>query len=168
MFSDLRAWVDGEMTLREFLQGVSKKITPGQATELLLGAIAREISLVMENEMVCLPKNQHTVPHEYYIYLSRNIAKQLLGEKRQITQSWLPAEVFRRFKELNKGRDSTVELKLEFGVDPTLKEGQFRVRHLWDESSSGTQQSMNTALRLSLKVGESQKDNEVKKLKLAQ
>jgi len=134
----VRHWIDGEsaeMVLEEAARNA--QITPRSQAEAFIVKIARAVEEVMQRELVPLPQGTAIIPTEYTIFLSETDDKDWQGVKRKGLEQGLYHILAERAKEIaGKKKLETQSFAVELRVDGTLEQGDVRVQHSWDDSSS--------------------------------
>ncbi len=134
----VRNWIDGEsaeMVLEEAARNAQVK--PHSQAEAFIVKIAKEVEAVMQRELVPLPQGTAIIPTEYTIFLSETDDKDWQGVKRKGLEQGLYHILAERAKEIaGKKKLETQSFAVELRVDGTLEQGDVRVQHSWDESSS--------------------------------
>ncbi|MFN0120366.1 MAG: FhaA domain-containing protein [Blastocatellia bacterium] len=136
LLSDFRRWLDGE-------EGAS--VAPEQpkarsAWEEFLVSIAREVEIVMQQEMFTPPGGPTYLPREYIVFLSPEDDAKWQGDKREGLERGLRHVLSDRARELVGGREvQTKSLAVELRVDGTLEQGKFRVQPVWDAAAPKTE-----------------------------
>jgi hypothetical protein len=126
----LRKWIDGESNNSTASEEKLDAGSPGQVSEEFLILVAREVESVMRRERFTPPGGQTYIPRQYALFLSVEDNRKWPGEKREGMHSWLAGQLSQRIHKLSQGAVSAA--KLEILTDPTLRRGEFRVYHLWD------------------------------------
>jgi FHA domain/FhaA, N-terminal domain len=138
VFDKVRKWIDGE-TAELVLEEAARdaQIKPRSKAEEFIVKIARAVEEVMQNEMVPLPQGTTIIPTEYIIFLSDADDKDWQGVKRRGLEQGLYHILAERAKEISgKKKLETQSFSVELRVDGTLEQGDVRVQHSWDDSSS--------------------------------
>jgi hypothetical protein len=134
----VRNWIDGEsaeMVLEEAARNA--QVQPRSRAEEFIVKIAKAVEEVMQNELVPLPQGTAIIPTEYTIFLSENDDKDWQGVKRKGLEQGLYHILAERAKEIaGKKKLETQSFAVELRVDGTLQQGDVRVQHSWDDSSS--------------------------------
>lgn len=134
----VRRWIDGEtaeLVLEEAARNAQVK--PRSQSEEFIVKIARAVEEVMQRELVPLPQGTTIIPTEYMIFLSETDDKDWQGIKRRGLEQGLYHILAERAKEIaGKRKLETKSFVIELRVDGTLEQGEVRVQHSWDESSS--------------------------------
>jgi hypothetical protein len=134
----VRNWIDGEsaeMVLEEAARNAQVK--PRSRAEEFIVKIAKAVEEVMQNELVPLPQGTAIIPTEYAIFLSEPDDKDWQGVKRKGLEQGLYHILAERAKEIaGKKKLETQSFAVELRVDGTLEQGDVRVQHSWDDSSS--------------------------------
>ena len=134
----VRKWIDGEsaeMVLEEAARNA--QVQPRSRAEAFIVKIAKAVEEVMQNELVPLPQGTAIIPTEYAIFLSENDDKDWQGIKRKGLEQGLYHILAERAKEIaGKKKLETQSFAVELRVDGTLEQGDVRVQHSWDDSSS--------------------------------
>ena len=134
----VRHWIDGEsaeMVLEEAARDAQVK--PRSQAEEFIVKIAKAVEEVMQREIVPLPQGTAIIPTEYSIFLSETDDKNWQGVKRKGLEQGLYHILAERAKEIaGKKKLETQSFAVELRVDGTLEEGDVRVQHSWDDSSS--------------------------------
>jgi len=134
----VRHWIDGEsaeMVLEEAARNA--QITPRSQAEAFIVKIAKAVEEVMQRELVPLPQGTAIIPTEYAIFLSETDDKDWQGVKRKGLEQGLYHILAERAKEIaGKKKLETQSFAVELRVDGTLEQGDVRVQHSWDDSSS--------------------------------
>lgn len=134
----VRRWIDGEsheLVLEEAARNA--QIKPRSQAEEFIVKIAREVEEVMQRELVPLPQGTTIIPTEYIIFLSDDDDKDWQGVKRRGLEQGLYHILAERAQEIaGKKKLETKSFAVELRVDGTLEEGEVRVQHSWDDSSS--------------------------------
>ncbi len=134
----VRNWIDGEsaeMVLEEAARDAQVK--PRSRAEEFIVKIAKAVEEVMQNELVPLPQGTTIIPTEYIIFLSEADDKDWQGVKRKGLEQGLYHILAERAKEIaGKRKLETQSFAVELRVDGTLEQGDVRVQHSWDDSSS--------------------------------
>ena len=135
----VRRWIDGE-SAELVLENAARdaQVKPRSSAEEFIVKIARAVEEVMEREMVPLPQGTTIIPTEYIIFLSETDDSDWQGAKRRGLEQGLYHVLAERAKEIaGKKRLETKSFAVELRVDGTLEEGNVRVQHGWEETSSG-------------------------------
>jgi hypothetical protein len=91
----------------------------------------------MQRELVPLPQGTAIIPTEYTIFLSETDDKDWQGVKRRGLEQGLYHILAERAKEIaGKKKLETQSFAVDLRVDGTLEQGEVRVQHSWDDSSS--------------------------------
>ena len=138
VLNKVRKWIDGE-TIEGVLEDAARdaQIKPRSKAEEFIVKIARAVEEVMQNEMVPLPQGTTIIPTEYIIFLSEPDDKDWQGVKRRGLEQGLYHILAERAKEISgKKKLETQSFSVELRVDGTLEQGDVRVQHSWDDSSS--------------------------------
>jgi len=134
----VRHWIDGEsaeLVLEEAARNA--QIQPRSRAEEFIVKIAKAVEEVMQNELVPLPQGTAIIPTEYTIFLSEADDKDWQGVKRKGLEQGLYHILAERAKEIaGKKKLETQSFAVELRVDGTLEQGDVRVQHSWDDSSS--------------------------------
>ena len=134
----VRHWIDGEsaeMVLEEAARDAQVK--PRSQAEEFIVKIAKAVEEVMQRELVPLPQGTTIIPTEYIIFLSEQDDKDWQGVKRKGLEQGLYHILAERAKEIaGKRKLETQSFAVELRVDGTLEQGDVRVQHSWDDSSS--------------------------------
>ncbi len=134
----VRRWIDGEsaeLVLEEAARNAQVK--PRSQSEEFIVKIARAVEEVMQRELVPLPQGTTIIPTEYMIFLSETDDKDWQGIKRRGLEQGLYHILAERAKEIaGKRKLETKSFVIELRVDGTLEQGEVRVQHSWDDSSS--------------------------------
>ncbi|CAN5187434.1 hypothetical protein BH20ACI1_BH20ACI1_17350 [soil metagenome] len=134
----VRNWIDGEsaeLVLEEAARDAQVK--PRSQAEEFIVKIAKAVEEVMQRELVPLPQGTTIIPTEYIIFLSEPDDKDWQGVKRKGLEQGLYHILAERAKEIaGKRKLETQSFAVELRVDGTLEQGDVRVQHSWDESSS--------------------------------
>ena len=134
----VRKWIDGdgsEGVLEEAARDA--QIKPRSKAEEFIVKIAREVESVMQNEMVPLPQGTTIIPSEYVIFLNADDDKEWQGVKRKGLEQGLYHILAERAKEIaGKKKLETKSFVIELRIDGTLKKGDVRVQHSWEEAAS--------------------------------
>lgn len=134
----VRNWIDGEsaeMVLEEAARNA--QVQPRSRAEAFIVKIAKAVEEVMQNELVPLPQGTAIIPTEYAIFLSETDDKDWQGVKRKGLEQGLYHILAERAKEIaGKRKLETQSFAIELRVDGTLEQGDIRVQHSWDDSSS--------------------------------
>lgn len=134
----VRNWIDGEsaeLVLEEAARNAQVK--PRSQAEEFIVKIAKEVEAVMQRELVPLPQGTAIIPTEYIIFLSETDDKDWQGIKRRGLEQGLYHILAERAKEIaGKKKLETQSFAVELRVDGTLEQGDVRVQHSWDDSSS--------------------------------
>ncbi len=134
----VRRWIDGE-TAEQVLEDAARdaQIKPRSQSEEFIVKIAKAVEEVMQREIVPLPQGTTIIPTEYIIFLSETDDKNWQGAKRRGLEQGLYHILAERAKEIaGKKKLETQSFAVELRVDGTLEEGNIRVQHSWDDSSS--------------------------------
>jgi hypothetical protein len=135
----VRRWIDGE-TAELVLEQAAKdaQVKPRSQAEEFIVKIARAVESVMQSEMLPLPQGTTIIPTEYTIFLSNDDDKDWQGVKRRGLEQGLYHILAERAKEIaGKKKLETKSFVIELRVDGTLENGNVRVQHSWEDSSSG-------------------------------
>lgn len=134
----VRRWIDGESNELVLEEAARKaQVEPRSKAEEFIVKIARDVEAVMQSEMVPLPQGTTIIPTEYIIFLSDDDDKEWQGVKRRGLEQGLYHILAERAQEIaGKKKLETRSFAVELRVDGTLAEGEVRVQHSWDESSS--------------------------------
>ena len=135
----VRQWIDGE-SAELVLEKAARdaQVKPRSEAEEFIVKIAHAVEAVMEKEMVPLPQGTTIIPTEYIIFLSENDDKEWQGAKRRGLEQGLYHVLAERAKEIaGKKKLETKSFAVELRVDGTLDDGEIRVQHGWEETSSG-------------------------------
>ena len=134
----VRHWIDGEsaeMVLEEAARDA--QIKPRSQAEAFIVKIAKAVEEVMQRELVPLPQGTAIIPTEYTIFLSEPDDKDWQGVKRRGLEQGLYHILAERAKEIaGKKKLETQSFAVELRVDGTLEQGDVRIQHSWDDSSS--------------------------------
>lgn len=134
----VRRWIDGE-TAELVLEEAARdaQVKPRSKAEEFIVKIAREVEGVMQRELVPLPQGTTIIPSEYAIFLSDADDKEWQGVKRRGLEQGLYHILAERAKEIaGKRKLETKSFVLELRVDGTLEQGNIRVQHSWEDSST--------------------------------
>ncbi len=113
------------------------QVQPRSRAEAFIVKIAKAVEEVMQNELVPLPQGTAIIPTEYAIFLSETDDKDWQGVKRKGLEQGLYHILAERAKEIaGKRKLETQSFAIELRVDGTLEQGDIRVQHSWDDSSS--------------------------------
>ncbi len=135
----VRRWIDGD-TAETVLEQAARdaQVKPRSVAEEFIVKIAREIEGVMQREMVPLPQGTTIIPSEYLIFMSDVDDKEWQGVKRRGLEQGLYHILAERAKEIaGKKKLETKSFVLELRVDGTLENGEIRVQHSWEDTSTG-------------------------------
>ena len=134
----VRNWIDGEsaeLVLEEAARDAQVK--PRSQAEEFIVKIAKSVEEVMQRELVPLPQGTTIIPTEYIIFLSEADDKDWQGIKRKGLEQGLYHILAERAKEIaGKRKLETQSFAVELRVDGTLEQGDVRVQHSWDDTSS--------------------------------
>ena len=134
----VRHWIDGdsaELVLEEAARNA--QVQPRSKSEAFIVKIAKAVEEVMQNEMVPLPQGTTIIPTEYIIFLSDEDDKEWQGVKRKGLEQGLYHILAERAREIAGSKNlQTKSFAIELRVDGTLEQGEVRIQHSWDESSS--------------------------------
>ncbi|CAN5579705.1 hypothetical protein BH18ACI1_BH18ACI1_04540 [soil metagenome] len=134
----VRKWIDGEgaeFVLEEAARDAQVK--PRSQAEEFIVKIAKAVEEVMQRELVPLPQGTAIIPTEYMIFLSEADDKDWQGVKRRGLEQGLYHILAERAREIaGKKKLETQSFAVELRVDGTLEQGDVRVQHSWDDSSS--------------------------------
>jgi hypothetical protein len=134
----VRRWIDGEtaeLVLEEAARNAQVK--PRSQAEEFIVKIARAVEEVMQRELVPLPQGTTIIPTEYIIFLSETDDKDWQGIKRRGLEQGLYHILAERAREIaGKRKLETKSFVIELRIDGTLEQGEVRVQHSWDDSSS--------------------------------
>ncbi len=134
----VRRWIDGEtaeLVLEEAARNAQVK--PRSQAEEFIVKIARAVEEVMQRELVPLPQGTTIIPTEYIIFLSETDDKDWQGVKRRGLEQGLYHILAERAREIaGKRKLETKSFVIELRIDGTLEQGEVRVQHSWDDSSS--------------------------------
>ncbi len=134
----VRNWIDGE-SAETVLEEAARnaQVQPRSRAEAFIVKIAKAVEEVMQNELVPLPQGTAIIPTEYAIFLSEADDKDWQGVKRKGLEQGLYHILAERAKEIaGKRKLETQSFAIELRVDGTLEQGDIRVQHSWDDSSS--------------------------------
>ena len=134
----VRRWIDGE-TAELVLEEAARdaQVKPRSKAEEFIVKIAREVEGVMQRELVPLPQGTTIIPSEYAIFLSNEDDKDWQGVKRRGLEQGLYHILAERAKEIaGKRKLETKSFIIELRVDGTLEQGNVRVQHSWEDTSS--------------------------------
>ncbi|NNE67073.1 MAG: DUF3662 domain-containing protein [Pyrinomonadaceae bacterium] len=135
----VRRWIDGE-SAELVLEKAARdaQVKPRSSAEEFIVKIAKAVEEVMEREMVPLPQGTTIIPTEYIIFLGEKDDSEWQGAKRRGLEQGLYHVLAERAKEIaGKKKLETKSFAVELRVDGTLEEGEVRVQHGWEETSSG-------------------------------
>jgi len=134
----VRHWIDGESSERVLEEAArDAQIKPRSQAEEFIVKIAKAVEEVMQRELVPLPQGTAIIPTEYTIFLSETDDKDWQGVKRKGLEQGLYHILAERAKEIaGKKKLETQSFAVELRVDGTLEQGDVRVQHSWDDSSS--------------------------------
>ena len=134
----VRHWIDGdsaELVLEEAARNA--QVQPRSKSEAFIVKIAKAVEEVMQNEMVPLPQGTTIIPTEYIIFLSDEDDKEWQGVKRKGLEQGLYHILAERAREIAGSKKlETKSFAIELRVDGTLEQGDVRIQHSWDESST--------------------------------
>ena len=134
----VRRWIDGE-TAELVLEEAARdaQVKPRSQAEEFIVKIARAVETVMQREMVPLPQGTTIIPSEYTIFLSDADDKEWQGVKRRGLQQGLYHILAERAKEIaGRKKLETRSFVIELRVDGTLEQGDLRVQHSWEDSTT--------------------------------
>ena len=134
----VRHWIDGESSER-VLEDAARdaQVKPRSLAEEFIVKIAKAVEEVMQRELVPLPQGTAIIPTEYTIFLSETDDKDWQGVKRKGLEQGLYHILAERAKEIaGKRKLETQSFAVELRVDGTLEQGDLRVQHSWEDSSS--------------------------------
>lgn len=138
VLNKVRQWIDGEsaeLVLEEAARNAQVK--PRSQAEEFIVKIAKAVEEVMQRELVPLPQGTSIIPTEYIVFLSDADDKDWQGIKRRGLEQGLYHILAERAKEIaGKRKLETKSFVIELRVDGTLEQGEVRVQHSWDDSSS--------------------------------
>ena len=134
----VRKWIDGESAERVLEEAArNAQVSPRSRAEEFIVKIAKAVEEVMQRELVPLPQGTTIIPTEYMIFLSEQDDKDWQGVKRKGLEQGLYHILAERAKEIaGKRKLETQSFAVELRVDGTLEQGDVRVQHSWDDSSS--------------------------------
>ena len=134
----VRHWIDGESSERVLEEAArDAQIKPRSLAEEFIVKIAKAVEEVMQRELVPLPQGTAIIPTEYTIFLSETDDKDWQGVKRKGLEQGLYHILAERAKEIaGKKKLETQSFAVELRVDGTLEQGDLRVQHSWEDSSS--------------------------------
>ena len=134
----VRQWIDGESSERVLEEAArDAQVKPRSKAEEFIVKIARAVESVMQTEMVPLPQGTTIIPSEYTIFLSNEDDKEWQGAKRKGLEQGLYHILAERAKEIaGRKKLETRSFVIELRIDGTLKQGDVRVQHSWEDSAS--------------------------------
>lgn len=136
LLSDFRKWLDGE----DAATLAPEQPKARSAWEEFLVAVAREVEVVMQQEMFTPPGGPTYIPREYIVFLSREDDAKWQGDKREGLERGLHHVLSERARELVNEREvQTKSFAVELRVDGTLEPGRFRVQPVWDSTAPKTE-----------------------------
>ena len=137
LLESIRKWIDGEAG-DDPLEEAGEHARPRRIWEEFLVKIAREVEVVMQQEMFTPPGGPTYIPREYIVYLSSDDDRDWQGDKRRGLEQGLFHVLSERARELaGSTKLAAKSFAVELRVDGTLNKGEFRVQAVWDETESG-------------------------------
>jgi hypothetical protein len=159
----VRNWIDGEsaeLVLEEAARNA--QIKPRSQAEEFIVKIAKAVEEVMQRELVPLPQGTAIIPTEYIIFLSETDDKDWQGVKRRGLEQGLYHILAERAKEIaGKRKLETQSFAVALRVDGTLEQGEVRVQHSWDDSSSNKTSILSRPKNMPKPLPETQANNPV-------